>query len=220
MTIDAPAVPPLPTEQQKVSDKEFNFRQLESKYSKEILKEREHRAELERKLQQLQASQAQEEDDNSEPYVDNKKLDRKLSKLNASTQSDIQKAMDRVKVEAKEEVRRDLWLEANPDFYEVLNHAEKFAQTNPMLAETILTMPDTFERKKLVYANIKAMGIDKPKGKEPSIQEVIDSNRKNVYYAPTGIPNAPFQPQGDFSEAGQKEAYKKMQESKKRLRLG
>ena len=217
--VDAPAVPPT---EQKPNDKEFNFRQLEAKYNKELQKEREYRAELEGKLQTLMANQTkhEEDSDDSEPYVDNKKLEKKLSRLNQSTQTEIQKAMEAAKNATKEEIKKELWLEAHDDFIDVLKHADKFAEANPQLADSILSMPDTFERKKLVYSNIKALGLDKPKPKESSIQSQIDNNRRAMYYQPTGIANAPFTPQGDFSESGQKAAYQKMQESKKKMRLG
>lgn len=209
-------------EQQKISDKEFNFRQLEAKYKNEVERERQTRLDLEQKLQTItqQQSQTHDEEDDSEPYIDKRKLEKKLAKFGQSTQSDIQKAMEMAKNSAKEELKQEMWLESNPDFFDVLQHADKFAQANPVLADSILKMPDTFERKKLVYANIKALNVHKPTSKEPSIQEKIDSNRKNVFYQPSGISNAPFQPQGDFSEAGQKAAYQKMMETKKRLRLG
>ena len=213
---------PAPVAEQKQNDKEFNFRQLESKYSKEIEKERAYRAELEQKINMLsqQQNQKHEEEDDSEPYVDNKKLEKKLAKFGQSTQSEIQKAMEVAKQTAKDELKQEMWLENNPDFFDVLQHADKFANSNPILAETILKMPDTFERKKLVYANIKALNLDKPIPKESSIQEKIDANRRSPYYQPSGIASAPYQSAGDYSEQGQKAAYQKMQESKKRLRLG
>jgi len=75
----------------------------------------------------------------------------------------------------------------NPDFYEVMNHAQKFAERDPELAESILTMPEGFERQKLVYKNIKALGIHKKEEPKPSIQETIDKNRRSPYYQPSGV---------------------------------
>jgi actin-related protein len=206
-------------EQPKENSKEYNFRQLEAKYRQELEKERQSKAELEQRLQQL-SQQPQVEDDDSEPYVDNKRLEKKLSKFGQSTQSEIEKAMQKAKMDAKDELKQELWLESNPDFVDVLQHADKFAQANPVLADSILKMPDTFERKKLVYANIKALGLDKPAQKESSIQEKIDANRRSPYYQPTGIAAGPYSQVGDFSDQGQKQAYQKMQELKKKLRLG
>lgn len=211
-----------PVAEQKVSDKEFNFRQLETKYKTEVERERQARLELEQKLQAMtqQNTASNEDEDTSDPYVDNRRLEKKLARFGQSTQSDIQKAMEKAKQDAKEELKQELWLENNPDFFDVLQNAEKFAESNPLLAETILKMPDSFERKKLVYANIKAMNLHKPVQKESSIQEKIDANRRSPFYQPTGIGTAPFAPTGDFSDSGKKAAYQKMQESKSRLRLG
>ena len=75
-----------PITDQKTNDKEFNFRQLEAKYSKELERERAYRTELEQKIQALsqQSQNSNEEDDDSEPYVDNKKLNKKLLPLGFS----------------------------------------------------------------------------------------------------------------------------------------
>jgi hypothetical protein len=80
-------------------------------------------------------------------------------------------------------------------------------------------MPEGFDRQKLVYKNIKALGLHKPAIKEPSIQEKIDANRRSPYYQPSGVANAPYSTVGDFSTAGQKNAYQKMQELKSKLRI-
>jgi hypothetical protein len=219
MSVEAQAAPAA---ENKANDKEFNFRQLEAKYKNEIERERQARVDLEQKVQELSEKHTQDpdEDDQSDPYVDHRKLEKKLAKFGQMTQTDIQRAMEMAKNSAKDEIKQEIWLESNPDFFDVLQHADKFADANPLLAETILKMPDNFERKKLVYANIKAMNLHKPPQKQSSIQEQIDSNRKNVFYQPSGIANAPFTPQGDFSTEGQKNSYKKMKEAQARLRLG
>ena len=80
-------------------------------------------------------------------------------------------------------------------------------------------MPEGFERQKLVYENIKALGIDQPEQKGPSIQDKVDANRRGPSYQPTGVGSAPFSSQGDFSAAGMKNAYAKMQELKNRLSI-
>jgi len=205
---------------QKDNSKELNFRKQEQMYQR-MLKEREEKlAELEKKLQENKAAPAVEDEDDSEPYVDHKRLNKTLNKFGQSTQSEIQKAMELAKQKAKDEVKQELWLEQNPDFYDVLQHAEKFAQKAPQLAESILRMPEGFERQRLVYQNIKTLGIDKPEVKGPSIQEKIDANRRSPYYQPSGTGTAPYNTgTGDFSPAGQKNAYAKMQELKAKLRM-
>jgi hypothetical protein len=204
------------TQQNASNDKELNFRALEQKYEKKLAEERAARLEAERKVQQVRD---QDDDHDDEPYVDHKKLDKKLNKFSQNTQSEIQRAMEQAKHSAKEELRQEVWLESNPDFYDVLQNVEKFAKRAPKLAETILRMPEGFERQKLVYQNIKELGLDKPEKKESTIQEKIDANRKSPYYQPSGVGTAPYSQVGDFSTQGQKQAYDKLQELKKNLRI-
>lgn len=205
--------------QAKPSDKELNFRALEAKYQRQLEQERQARLTAERLAEEAAAkkSQRDEEDDDTDAYVDHKKLEKKLSRFGQNTQSEIQKAMEIAKQKAKDELKQELWVDSNPDFYDVLKHADKFAEKAPRLAESILRMPEGFERQKLVYENIKQLGIDKPEQKQPTIQEKIESNRKSPYYQPSGVGAAPYSQGGDFSAHGQKQAYSKMQELKKRL---
>lgn len=206
-----------PDQVQQNNDKEYNFRAQAAKYEAQLQQER---AERERLQQELEARSREPDDDDSEPYVDHKKLNRTLARHGQATQSEIQKAMEYAKHTAKEELKQEMWLEQNSDFYDTLKHADKFAAKNPKMAETILRMPEGFERQKLVYQSIKALGIDAPEVKQPSIQETIDKNRRTPYYQPSGVGAAPYSTQGDFSQTGQKDAYNKMQELKNRLRLG
>src|SRR4029079_19055605 len=92
--------------------------------------------------------------------------------IKQETQSEIQKAVQK----ALAEERQQNWIRNNPDFFEVLKHADKIPQLDQELADTILAMPDNFERQKLVYKSIKTFGLHKPQVKDPSIQEKIDNN--------------------------------------------
>ena len=197
----------------KPSDKEMNFRALENRLRNEQLEKQELQRQLQLAQQQARPVQQEEEDDN-EPYVDRKKLNKTLSRFGEATQGEIQKAMEIAKQSAKEELKQEMWLENNPDFYDTLKHAEKFAQRAPKLAETILRMPEGFERQKLVYQNIKELGIDKPEQKQSSIQDKIDANQRSPYYQPSGVGTAPYASVGDYSKQGQKQAYEKMQQLK------
>lgn len=203
-------------EEVKSNDKELNFRALEARYERKLAEERAAREEAEKRAAEL--AQEPEEDDD-EPYVDKKKLKKSLSKtkqeLKQESKTEIQSAIH----QALAEERRQQWLKNNSDFYDVMQHAEKFALKDPELAETILQMPEGFERQKLVYKNIKALGLDKPEQKAPSIQEKIDANRRSPYYQPSGVSNTPYSTGGDFSPTGQKAAYEKLQELKSRLRI-
>ena len=218
--MSSPAQDSQPVEN-KPSDKELNFRQLEQKYQRQVEQERAGRLEAERIAQEATSkkhSQVDDEDD-SEPYVDHKRLKKEQAKfgqqIKQETQSEIQKAVQT----ALHEERKQNWIKSNGDFYEVLQNAEKLAQRDPELAESILEMPDTFERQKLVYKNIKALGLHKAEVKQPSIQDKIDANRKSPYYQPSSVGTAPYSSAGDFSASGQKNAYDKMQELKRQLRI-
>lgn len=206
----------------QVSDKELNFRKLEAKYQQELGAERARREDMEKKLNELsqQQNQVQEvEEDEPEPYVDHKRLEKKLAKFGQSNQSQIQKAMEQAKVQAKEELKQEMFLDNNPDFYQVLELADKFAEKSPKLAENILRMPAGFDRQKLVYQTIKELGLHKEPVRESSIQEKVDAARRSPYYQPSSVGTAPYQSVGNYSPDGQKQAYDKMKELQARMRL-
>ncbi len=209
---------------QQPSNKELNFRALEAK----MQQERNARLDAERRAQEAE-TRAQEalarkntqddDDEDSDPYVDRKKLAKHLSSFEKRMDEKIDKRAEEKAHTMLAKERKENWLRNNPDFYEVLGHADKFADRDPELAETILMMPEGFERQKLVYKNIKALGIHKPDVKQPSIQDKIDANRRSPYYQPGGVGTAPYAAQSDFSPNGQKSAYDKMQELKSKLRI-
>jgi hypothetical protein len=204
--------------EQQPSNKELNFRALEAKFQRELAAER---AEKERLVKELEEkTQANEEPEiENDPYVDHKKLAKKLDHLGKTTQTDIQKAMEIAKKAAKDELKQEMWLDNNKDFYEVMKNADKLYEKDQELAETILQMPDTFERQKLVYKNIKALGLHKPPEKESEVQKKVNANQRSPYYQPSGISSAPYSQVADFSPAGQKQAYNKLQELKSKLRI-
>lgn len=203
----------------KQNDKEINFRKQEAMYMRQLDQQRQETENLKRELEASRKPIHQEEDDDSEPYVDRKKLDKTLAKFGQQqtqqTQTEIQKAVNM----ALKDERKQNWIKSNPDFYEVLQNADKFAERDPELAEAILEMPDTFERQKLVYKNIKALGVHKPEQKQSTIQEKVDANKRSPYYSPSGINAAPYAAVGDYSPSGQKNAYDKMKQLQSQLRL-
>lgn len=206
-------------EPQKVDNKEQNFRMLEAKYQRQLEEERTARIEAERIAREaLSKKQAvEEDDDDDEPYIDRKKLQKQLAKFGEHTQRQTQTDIEKAVEAAIQKERKQNWLKSNPDFYDTLQKADKLAEADPELAESILEMPDTFERQKLVYKNIKALGLhqDRPKN---SIQDKIDNNKKNVFYQPSmPTPVALDLTGGDFSQAGQKAAYDRIQAMKARI---
>lgn len=210
-------------QENKANDKELNFRAMEAKHRREIEQEKQARMELERKLQEIETRKQQhvEEDEEDEPYVGHKKLEKKLSSFERKLDEKIDKKAEekaRILLQNKEE---NEWLENNKDFDSVLSEENlmKLVNKAPGLAQSIKRMPDGFEKQKLVYNTIKSMEIDKPTQKQPSIQEKIDANRRSPYYQPSGMGSAPYASDGDFSAAGQKNAYNKMKELQSRLRI-
>lgn len=208
--------------QTQPSDKELNFRKLEAHYEQKLNQERQARLEAEKTAQEAmnrRNQEPEEEEDDSEPYVDKKKLNKTLARFGQETkqqtQSEIQKAVNI----AIQEERKTNWLNNNKDFYEVLQHANKFAEHDPELAETILQMPEGFERQKLVYKSIKALGIHKPPEAKSSVQDKVNQNQQGQYYRPSSVGTAPYASASDFSTTGQKQAYDKMKELQSRMRL-
>jgi hypothetical protein len=205
----------------QTSDKEMNFRKLEAKYQAEIERERSARLDLERKMQESQKPIPQDDENDNEPYVDHRKLNKTLAKFGEQTKQQTQTDIQRAVNIAIQEERKANWLKSNSDFYEVLQHAEKLALKNPDLAESILEMPDGFERQKLVYKTIKSQGLHQPEQKAPSIQDKVDANRRGPFYQPSSVGTAPYAGSAaDFSPNGQKEAHAKMIALKERMRLG
>ena len=200
-------------------DKEYNFRNLEAKAHREISQREARIADLERQLQEKDNVPEPEDDD---PYVKPESLEKRFAKFEQKQNQKTQEEVNRAVEIALENERVNTWLKNNSDFDEVMQekNIERFYKFDQELAETILRMPDSFERKKLVYKNIKALQLHKEAQKQPAIQQTIDANRQNQYYQPSGIGNSPHTLGGDFSANGRKQAHAKMQELKSRLKLG
>lgn len=208
------------------SDKELNFRKLESKYEQLLSQERAAREQAERLAQDALARKQQsipedDEDDPNETYVDKKSLTKKLNRFGEQTKQQTQAEIRQAVNQALADERRQNWIKQNPDFYDILNqHGDKLYEADRELAETILEMPESFERQKLAYKNIKALGLHKPpEAPKATIQQKVDQNRQSPYYQPSGVGSAPYAMQGDFSSTGQKAAFDKMKALQKTMRI-
>lgn len=201
--------------QTRDTSSETNLRKL----AKALETERESNQKMQQELTQLreasQRSRDQDSDD-GEPYVDQKRLSKELNRF----AEDWDKKFDR-KVEEKasmmiERERQQAFLKNNPDFNQIMNDEavlNKLAERHPDIVEPLLQMPDNFARQKLVYQNIKALGVHKPDAPKTSIQDKVDANRRSPYYQPSSASSTPpYGFQGDFSKGGQKNAYQKMQD--------
>lgn len=226
-------VPTTQENQAAVADSnatETNLVKQRKYYEKLLEEERASRKSVEERLSMLEKqaprseSNMDDEDENSvsEPYVDHRTLKKELKKTIPQLKEEAKKEL---REEMKKEFERDrinAYLKANPDFETIMQPemVQKFVDKHPQLAEGILSMPDGFHRQKLVYENIKALGVHKKEEPRAPIQETIDKNRRSPYYVPSGVGSAPHNFGGDFSDAGKKNGYAKMMEMKSRLGLG
>lgn len=215
------------TEQTRPSDKEINFRKQEEMFKRQLeqanlarQQAEERAAQLEREKQQSHTSASDDDDDqDDEPYVDKRKLAKKLSKFEQQIEQKIDRKAEEKARSLLEAERKNSWLKSNPDFYDVMQHAQSLAERHPDVAESILEMPESFARQQLVYKQIKALNLHKKEEPKQSIQDKIEQNRRSPYYSPSGVATAPYSTNGDFSESGQKNAYAKMKELQKKLRI-
>lgn len=210
-------------EQPKIDNKELNFDRLR----KQLEQEKQLRLQAEERAKQLEAQkqvppQADDpEDEYDEPYVDTKRLNKKLTqfgqKVNQSTaelvQNEVQKALNAE--------RESNFLKSNPDFNDVLKeeHILKLAEKHPEVAESLTKLPKGFEQQKAVYHQIKALNLHKKEEPKSSIQDTVNKNQRNPYYFQPTTGTPPYAAQGDFSDSGKKSAYDKMKEMQKRLRI-
>lgn len=223
-------------EEQKQNDKEYNFAQLRKQLEQERAQSEEWRRKaeaIEREKEEIRKKIAQnthsssflgddDDDSSDEPYIDKKALNRKLSRFKEGFQKEVEQQAELKARAILDEEKKNSFLKQNPDFSEVLTPEilTKFAEKHPEIAEQMLEMPASFARQKLLYQNIKALGVHRKEDPKPPIQETIDKNRKNAFYIPSGMGSAPYSAAtGDFSPAGQKSSYAKMQELKSRLRI-
>lgn len=214
---------PVAQETQKPNDKEYNFAQIRQQLERERQEKLQMKEEIE-KLKKVAQEKflSHDDEDDDEPYIDKKKLRRELTKVveqtNTETDSKIQSIVNR----ALAEERQKHWLQANPDFQDVMQHAQKLQDSDPELADIILSMPESFERHKLVYKHIKATGLHKPAAPKENIQEKIDANRRSPYYQPSGVSSPGYgivNGGKDYTKGEMKSAYEIMQKSKERMRI-
>jgi hypothetical protein len=190
-------------------------------YERQLQEERAAKLELEKKLAELESTRRStrnadaDDDDDSEPYVDKKALKKHLDKFSRDIEQNIDKRAEEKARSLLEQERQLNFIKSNPDFNQILTPEliQKFADKHPEIAEQMLEMPDTFARQKLLYQNIKALGVHKPAQSTPSIQDTIDKNRRSPYYQPSSAgATPPYAAVGDFSKKGQENAYSKMKE--------
>lgn len=174
--------------------------------------------------QQYSSPKASDDDDDSsdEPYVDHRVFKKKMNNLKQEMESTIDRRAEEKARSLFEQERQGDYVKRNPDFQNILTgeNIQKFAEKHPAIAERMLRMPDTFDRQALLYEQIKALESVAKEAAKSSIQDKIDQNRRSPYYQPSGIAAEPYKQVGDFSEAGQKNAYEKMKQLMNSRRAG
>lgn len=202
-----------PQDTTKQNEKDYNFAKL-----RESLEQAKQEI---AQLKQMSSAPVNNYDDDSsdEPYVDQKRFKKTLEEVKKEIRKESREEAVSIARELLNEERKTHYLKSNADFNATMSPEilQKFEDSHPKIAESILKMPEGFERQKLVYESIKALGVDRPQAKEPSVQDRIEANRRSPYYQGGGTGSAPYESTGDFSPAGQKGAYEKMQELKARI---
>lgn len=158
--------------------------------------ERAERIRLQEEINQLRMNvkPADDDEDDSEPYVDNKKFKKKLTQFEQNLGRQTSDIVKHEVEKALREERKQSWFKTNNDFHKVMTPEilNKFEDQYGDEAKSILTHPDEFERQRLAYYSIKAKGLDRPEIKQLSAQELAEKNRKTPYYQPSGVSSSPY----------------------------
>jgi hypothetical protein len=199
------------------TSKDYNFAQVRKQLQESTRAAEQAKREAEQAKQELEAlkrgrDEQEDYDSSSEPYVEHRTLDKRIKKLEENFEKKIERQAEMKARAIFEQHQQQTFLRNNPDFNEIMSPEllQKFGDKHPSIAESLMAMPDSFDRQKLVYENIKALGIHKPPEKPP-IQETIEKRRVSAYYQPTEASTPPYAANPDCSEAGQKAAYEKIQ---------
>ena len=127
------------------SDKEMNFRKLEQRLEQERqareLAEQRALAAEKAAQEREKTSKLNEEplDDDDEPYVDRKRLEKRLNRFGEQTKAQTQAEIQQAVQTALDQERRSTYLKENNDFQQVMSSdlVQKFADKHPRLAENI-----------------------------------------------------------------------------------
>ena len=201
---------------QKQSDKELNFRQLEAKYQRQLDQERSARIEAERIAQEATQKKqiVQDDDDNDdEPYVDKKKLEKKLARFGEQTKQQTKSEIQVAVQQAIQEERKQNWMNQILIFTMFFNMQRNLLKEIPILQNLFLICQIHLKGKSLFIKTLRLLVYINQKQNNHLFRK-IDANKRSPYYQPTGTGTAPYASQGDFSPQGQKQAYEKMKELK------
>lgn len=224
----ATAQPEKTQSQEAVSNKELNFRRLEA--AREAEKEARIRAEMQteqmrNELKEIkQMLQPKEIDalDGVEDFVDPERLKKKLQQERDRNRREAAEIAERTYEERKQKDEKANFFQRLrgqfSDYDQVMNEANlaHLQEEDPVFLDTVVKVPDEYERRLDTYKKIKSMQAKKPKIEErASIKEKVEENMKNPYFIQpsSGTPSAV-----EFdvrSKSARDQAYQKLKAAQK-----
>lgn len=218
--------------EKKASDKEFNFRRLEAEREKE--REARIKAELEAQMRQKELEEIKEylkpkekdpfddSDDVIDPELRSRieaKLAKERSTFERKAEEIAKSTYERIQREKEEAEKKNYLQKLRGEFkdYDDVVSEQNLAvmfEKDPVFAEAALKIPDDYDRRKLVYARIKALG---PQEEAPSVKDKVLENQKNPYHVPSG--SAPTSNAVDYdlnTRESREAAYKRLKQAQRR----
>lgn len=219
------SVQPEAQTQEALSNKELNFRRLESARDQE--RDARIRAEMQAEMMRnelkeiKEALQPKEIDplDGAEDFVDPARLRAKLEKERANFKKEAKEiAKQTIREEREEEGKRNYLQRLKSQFsdYDQVMNEQSIANlqnVDPVFLETVLEVPDDYARRLSTYKKLKSMQSVKP---QESIKEKVEENMKNPYFISpsSGTPSAV---EFDIrSQGARDQAYAKLKEAQRR----
>lgn len=216
---------------QEVSNKELNFRKLES----EREKEKEQRIRLETELQMVRSQMSEIQNsfkpkepdpfDDLDEYVDPEVKKRILQKFEKTNSSFEKRAMEiarqeyqKIQSEKEEEKRKDFLTtlrKTYSDYDEVMNEANLkiLNDADPIFIEGTLQIQDEFKRRELAYKKIKTLKKEETK---QSISDKVAQNQRNPYHIPShAAPTSTAIHQDLNTRESREAAYKRLKDAQK-----
>lgn len=212
--------------QDALSNKEMNFRRLESMRDQE--REARIRAEMQaehmrKELEEIKTMLRPKESDpldEVEDYVDPARLRAKLDKERASYERKAKEIARETYESIEREREQKNYLQRLKsefsDFDQVMNpdNLNILAQNHPAFVESVLNIPDEYTRRKIAYQYVKSAI---PRSEErPSIKDKVEENKTNPYYIPPGS-GTPTAVEFDIrSKNARNQAYEKLKQAQRR----
>jgi hypothetical protein len=226
------AIPEKTQSHEGLSDKEINFRRLES--AREAERDARIRAEMQaeqmrnelREIKQMLQPKESDPLAEVEDYVDPARLRAKLEKERSHFKKEAKEIAEKTYGDLRKKEYQENYLERLKsqfsDYDQVMNEANivNLEKVDPVFLETAMDVSDEYKRRLSTYKKIKSMQSMKAATEQMSIKEKVEENTRNPYYiAPsTGTPSAvEFDTR---SKAAREQAYEKLKSAQRRPILG